>query len=150
MAPYKVNKHSIEILAPKEEIFKEIVSWGESRWWPVLSNMKFIKEGKNPPEEGTRYLMKVVPFGPSWRAQVTKIEKDYSIRRDFLDGMFSGFETVSILNGQGASFKIVYEMYYQVNGKVNQMLWPTILEKIHNLNIEAILGNLKRFVEKNK
>lgn len=143
---FKVNKHSIGIEADKNEIFKEIVLWGESAWWPKDSNMKFVNESGQAVSEGTDYSMKIIPFGPSWRARVTKLEKDYSIRRDFLDGMFTGFETVSILE-KGKGSEVVYEMFYRVNNIVNKILWPLALERIHNSNINKILVNLKNHLE---
>jgi hypothetical protein len=147
MSSFKVNRHSVEIAADKARIFKELVLWGQASWWPKDANMKFVNLSGVAVQEGTEYLMKIVPSGASWHARVTKIEPDYSIRRDFLDGMFNGFETVSIKDKGNNFFEVAYEMFYQINGSLNKLLWPIAFEKLHNANIRMILNSLKQHLE---
>lgn len=150
MSSFRVNKHEIRVFINQEAIFEEIVLWGEACWWPKFSNMRFIKQSQEKVQEGTKYTMKIVPFGPAWEAQVTKLEDNYSIRRDFLSGFLSGFETVSILPAEKIGYKVAYEMFYKIESSGLKLLWNSILVHIHNHNIRSILKNLKRHLERIK
>lgn len=145
----KTNLHRITIRAEKEAVFHEVVVWGQASWWPKRSLMKFINLS-GPIEKGTKYLQKVMlPCGPSWHVQITGLVSMSSIRRDFLDGMFQGFETVSVCEVKDG-VEVCYNMNYEIQGRLNRILWRLIFEKLHDRNIEAVLNNLKEFLENKK
>jgi len=143
----KENNHSIIVHSKVKEALAEIISWGESSWWPKNSLMRFVRQGPRLVEKGTRYRQEVLlPFAPSWDVEVSSVT-DLSITRRFLNGMFSGQETVS-LKGQDPAVTVFYKMTYEVNGILNKILWVLIFRRLHDRNIEAILASLKSFLEK--
>lgn len=144
---YRENRHVILIKARPGEVLTEIIRWGEAAWWPKDSLMSFFRPLKGAVELGTRYRQKVLlPFAPSWDVEVTALS-DKGITRKFLNGMFSGQETVSMKEGLGG-VEVNYLMHYRVNGAANSALWTLLFNKLHDRNIEAILKNLKEYSEK--
>lgn len=142
-----INEHRIEIQASAKDVFGEVVLWGESKWWPKDSLMEFINL-KPEIDVGTVYCQKVkLPFAPKWHVKITEIKELTHIRRDFLDGMFSGYESVGI-TPQGEYCRVTYKMDYTVRGFFNRVMWKTIFEKLHNQNITHILAHLKKYLEK--
>ncbi|UCD15628.1 MAG: SRPBCC family protein [Candidatus Omnitrophota bacterium] len=142
-----INQHVIEINAPKERVFKEIVLWGESIWWPKDSLMKFINLNEEI-DVGTVYLQKVnLTFGPRWQAKITDIKDLCSVRRDFLDGMFCGYEVVEVRSDSRVC-RVTYKMHYSLKGIFNKVMWRAAFEKLHNKNIKNILESLKEHLEK--
>ena len=141
-----LNEHVIDIASPPSRLYPEIVKWGEGEWWPQGSFMKFVNlSGRR--EEGAVYLMKVcLPFGPGWYARITELKEDESVRRDFIDGMFAGYEVVSIEDAPGGS-RLCYRMHYRVKGFFNRIIWSLIAQRLHNRNIRRILRALKNYLE---
>lgn len=147
MSIFKENKHSIFVHCHLEEAYAQIILWGEAGWWPKNSLMRFVR-CKNPSVivRGTRYRQEVLlPFAPSWDVEVEKID-DKSITRRFLNGMFAGRETVSLVSLKDG-INVFYVMNYKINGLFNKIMWPLVFERLHNRNIEAILENLKKYLE---
>ena len=144
---YKENKHSIVVHCHSNEAYAQIILWGEAGWWPKNSLMRFLRSGTGQVSEGTCYRQEVLlPFAPSWDVEVEKIG-DKSITRRFLNGMFSGSETISVESAKDAVV-ISYVMNYKINGFFNKILWPLVFEHLHNRNIEEILFSLKSYLEK--
>jgi len=142
----RVNEHRITIEAPASKVFKEIVIWGESSWWPKRSFMKFTNLSSKI-ELGTIYLQKVLlPFAPCWHAQIVALEEPKYIKRAFLDGIFNGFEVVELAQDSG-SCEVVYRMKYHLRGTVSTFMWKLIFRRLHNKNIVTILKNLKQYLE---
>ena len=111
--------------------------------------MTFKREGSGAVQAGTRYRQKVLlPLAPSWDVEVTSITQD-SITRKFLNGMFTGEETVN-LHPKAQGLEVQYLMHYQINGVLNNVLWKLMFERLHNSNIEAILQNLKKDLERQR
>ncbi|MFH1692266.1 MAG: hypothetical protein ABIC68_06875 [Candidatus Omnitrophota bacterium] len=143
----RVNKHSIIVASSPSEAFVEIVRWGEASWWPKASLMSFKRQTQGEIREGTVYRQKVMlPFAPSWNAEVKKLT-DSSITRMFFDGMFEGCETVGMA-ARADGLEIVYEMHYRLKGVFNRLMWSLIFNKLHDQNIEMILRNLKEYLER--
>jgi len=143
----RVNKHIILVRRAKAQVVDEIRTWGEAAWWPRGSLMRFTRLTEGPVGIGTRYRQKVqLPFAPSWDGEVTGMTGD-SITRSFLNGMFSGSETVSAAAEADAT-RVTYVMTYDVYGAGNKVLWPLLLMHLHNMNIRRILKNLKRHCER--
>ncbi|MGE5280538.1 MAG: SRPBCC family protein [Deltaproteobacteria bacterium] len=143
----RVNRHAILVHCPPAQVVPEIVTWGEAGWWPRGCLMRFIRLTDGPVAAGTRYRQQVrMPFAPSWEAQVTEVTAQ-SITRSFLNGMFSGSETVCVREEAGAA-RVTYAMTYEVRGAVNRVLWPLVLRRLHDANIRRILENLKRHCER--
>lgn len=148
MTVYKENRHSILISCSFSEALCEIIRWGQAPWWPKNSLMCFVRKSAGEVGLGTRYRQKVLlPFAPSWDVEVTDLT-DRSITRHFLNGMFTGQESVS-LRSRGSEVEVNYEMSYQVNGLLNRIFWPLVFRRLHDNNIEAILANLKKYLEGN-
>jgi len=146
---YHSNYHARVIAGKIEELFPEIVSWGEAEWWPKDSLMSFSRKVSGPVVEGTEYIQKVkLPFGPSWRTVVSEIKNNESITRKFKEGFFEGCETVSIKPLCCHNVKIEYEMLFRIKGLINRILWKVIFRRLHDRNIEYILDNLKAYAEK--
>ncbi len=144
---FKENLHSIVIRADFLSARLEIIRWGEGPWWPEKSQMRFVRLTDRPVQKGTRYRQEVLlPFAPTWNVEVEEVTEN-GITRRFLDGMFKGFETVSVLE-QREGIKIDYRMHYEVQGLLNKLLWPLVFENMHNKNIKLILASLKNFLEK--
>jgi hypothetical protein len=141
------NHHSVLIACAPSQALPEIIRWGEATWWPKDSLMRFEREGSGEVRTGTRYRQKVLmPFAPSWDVEVTRLE-DSGITRRFLNGMFEGEETVAV-KPRGSGVEVSYRMSYSINGSLNRVLWPLVFRRLHDRSIEAILANLKRFLEK--
>lgn len=141
-----LNRHAIVIKCDDNALLKEIVLWGEAVWWPKKSLMRFERLTEGEVKEGTRYRQLVLlPFAPNWDVEVNGLSKN-SITRVFLNGMFSGSETVSFLPTH-FGFEVCYDMRYQVRGFLNRFLWRLFFRSLHDRNIEAILHNLKRYLE---
>lgn len=111
--------------------------------------MRFVRLTERPVQKGTRYRQEVlIPFAPVWDVEIENIT-DTSVTRRFLNGMFKGFETVSIAVLRG-TVEINYRMHYEVQGFLNRLLWQLFFQKLHDNNIEMILASLKEFLEKGK
>jgi hypothetical protein len=146
---FEENKHSIVVRSDPATARFEILWWGEAFWWPKKSLMRFVRLTERPVQKGTRYRQEVlIPFAPVWDVEIENIT-DTSVTRRFLNGMFKGFETVSIAALRG-SVEINYRMHYEVQGFLNRLLWQLFFQKLHDNNIEMILASLKEFLEKGK
>jgi uncharacterized membrane protein len=146
---YHENRHAVLIKARPGEVAAEIIRWGEAAWWPKDSLMSFFRLLKGPIELGTRYRQRVLlPFAPSWDVEVTALS-DKGVTRKFLNGMFSGQETVSMKETRDG-IEVSYLMHYRVNGALNWAIWVLFFKKLHDRNIEAILKNLKEYSEKGR
>lgn len=135
-----------------ELIFQELISWGEAKWWPKSSLMRFVNlSGKV--QEGTVYLQIVrLPFGPKWHTRNEAVDNDnFYIKRVFLDGIFSGFEELKILQLEEKKCKILYSFNYSFNfkvrGVVNRLMWKIFFRQAHISNIDKILYFLKSYLE---
>lgn len=147
MTVWKENRHSVLIGAGSDKALDEVVRWGEASWWPKGSLMRFQRQSLGPVAVGTLYRQKVLlPFAPSWDVEVTALN-DRGITRKFLNGMFEGQETVSFKKVE-SGLEVAYLMHYRVQGGFNRVLWDLFFRKLHDRNIEAILANLKIFLEK--
>ena len=145
----KENYHSVLIACAPKQASSEIIRWGEAVWWPKNSLMRFEREGAGEVKVGTRYRQKVLmPFAPSWDVEVTRLA-DSGITRRFLNGMFTGEETVA-LKPSGPGIEVSYRMSYSINGSLNRVLWPLVFRRLHDRSIEEILANLKEFLEKKR
>jgi len=141
------NRHGVLVHSAPQAVFPEIVAWGEASWWPRRSLMRFVRLTDGFVGAGTRYRQEVrLPFAPSWDAKVTAVTMT-SITRTFLNGMFNGFETVS-LRPQAEGTFVEYRMCYEIKGAANCVMWFLAFRYLHDANIRRILKNLKRFCER--
>ena len=142
-----MNSHSVSVRSQRDRVVPEIILWGEASWWPKNCQMRFTRT--NAPgvvKKGTRYRQSVLlPFAPSWNVEVTMVTPS-SITRTFLDGMFRGHETVSV-KSESEGMLVRYEMFYDLKGPLNKILWPLIFQRMHDANIEMILKSLKEHCE---
>ena len=142
----KLNHHFILIEAPCELVASEIISWGEALWWPKKSFMMFTRLTPGEIKLGTKYRQKVLlPLGPAWEAEITRLIPGKEIERTFLNGIFQGKETIS-LEQRYNGIKVDYLMRYQVVGILNKILWQLIFQKMHDRNIETILKALQEYM----
>ncbi len=146
---FKENTHDIVIKSDLASARYEILWWGEAVWWPQNSLMRFVRLTERPLQKGTRYKQEVtLPFAPSWEVEIDNLT-DTSITRRFLNGMFAGFETVSLIN-RPSGVEVSYRMHYEVQGILNNILWLFVFQSMHDKNIELILESLKDYLEKGK
>ncbi len=146
---FQENKHEVVIdTKDRQEVFRQIVLWGEANWWPKNCLMKFIRLGNDKIQKGTMYRQKVLlPFAPSWLTFVTDIIENTSISRKYLEGLLSGQETVSIMP-LNDKLKVEYNLNYKISGRINAILWRACFRAMHDKNIRLILNNLKSYLEK--
>jgi len=143
-----INHHSIQVTAPADAIFRELLVWGESEWWPEDTPMRYTRLTGGDVGVGTRYHQKVhVPFGPEWDVEVVSVVEGESVTRKFLNGMFSGTEKVYITKA-GANNEAHFHMDFEVVGAVNRLLWDKVFRGKHDENIVKILAALKGYLEK--
>jgi len=146
---FQDNKHDIVIKSDLASVRYEILWWGEAPWWPKNSLMRFVRLTERPLRKGTRYRQEVaLLFAPTWEVEIDNLT-DTSITRRFLNGMFTGFETVSLIDRAG-SIEVNYRMHYEVQGFLYNLLWPFVFKNLHDNNIELILDSLKTYLEKEK
>lgn len=146
---FQENRHDIVIKSDQASVRNEILWWGEAAWWPQNSLMHFVRLTERPLCKGTRYRQEVaLPFAPSWEVEIDNLT-DTSITRRFLNGMFMGFETVSLIDRAG-NVEVSYRMHYECQGFLNLLLWIFLFKNLHDKNIELILASLKTFLEKGK
>ncbi len=142
----KANRHSILVHGRPQAVAPEIMTWGEAPWWPRGSLMRFVRLTHGSVGVGTRYRQKVqLPLAPSWDVAVTEVGARRITRR-FLNGMFTGSETVSAQEEAGGT-RVIYEMHYEVSGAGNRILWSLLFRHLHDASIRRILKNLKRHCE---
>ncbi|HOW36161.1 MAG TPA: SRPBCC family protein [Candidatus Omnitrophota bacterium] len=143
-----INHHFVFIEVPESIVAPEVILWGESSWWPKKCAMKFTRLTEGELRVGTQFEQKVLlPLGPHWKVEVTKLVPNREIERTFLDGMFKGKEWVVIderLNGT----RVDYYMDCQIQGIVNKILWPVLFKKLHDSNIKMILAALRDYAVK--
>ncbi len=142
-----IDHHSIRIKAASSSVFIEMLSWGESAWWPAKSPMRYTRLTEGEVTVGTRYHQKVhVPFGPEWDVEVTSVTPDREVSRKFLNGMFRGVERLYIIPGR-ADCEVHFLMDFEVVGAVNRLLWRLIFRNKHDENLRSILSALKSHLE---
>ena len=145
----EIITQKIKIEAVCRDIFRELIRWGQAEWWPKRSLMN-IENLDGPIDVGTRYRQQVkIPFGPHW-CTVNKVidKKNMYIRRDFLGGMFDGFEELSVVPDEDGNGDVAYTFAAEVKGGVNKFLWQKAAKKMHTENINIILKTLKEYLEK--
>jgi uncharacterized membrane protein len=143
-----VNHHSVIIRAPQEKIYIEMLSWGESEWWPKESPMRYtrLSEGIGA-VPGARFRQKVhVPFGPVWEVEVISATPYREVSWRFLEGMFTGVYRVYVIPDEDAC-ELHFMMDYEVAGFINRLAWRFFSLGQHDKNIMLILNSLKDYVE---
>lgn len=143
-----INHHFVFIEVPESIVGPEIILWGESSWWPKKCTMKFTRLTEGELRAGTQFEQKVLlPFGPRWKVEITKLVPNREIERTFLDGMFKGRERV-VIEGRLNGTRVDYYMDCQAQGIINKILWPILFKKLHDNNIRMILAALKDYAVK--
>lgn len=141
------NHHSIFIQAPPAMVFPHIVLWGESSWWPPQSNMRVKRVKGDKIVKGTQLRYEISPpWGPAWDVEITAVEDNQAISRSFLNGMFRGWERISVRPEKDGSL-VEFFMEYEIPKKIDRFFWRIIAGKLHDKNIELILRTLKDFLE---
>jgi hypothetical protein len=146
---FQENRHEVIIdTKDRQEVFRQIVLWGEASWWPRSCLMKFTRLNGAEIQKGTMYRQKVMlPFAPSWLTRVSEVIEGTSISRSYLDGLIDGEEAVKIVP-LGDKLKIEYCLNFGIRGRVKSFLWNICLRAIHDKNIKFILNNLKDYLER--
>ncbi|MBU1523989.1 MAG: hypothetical protein KKG50_04940 [Candidatus Omnitrophica bacterium] len=152
---YRLNKmhetivQEVSIEANSDLVFKELLMWGESLWWPKKSLMQFCNLSGEIGEK-TIYFQKVkLPFGPMWHTRNEVIDsQNFYIKRVFLDGLFTGSGELKVLPQTGSTCQVVYTFHYGVKGFLNRVMWKAAFKRLHIKNIELILQSLKAYLEK--
>lgn len=144
----EVIRQEIVIASEPEGVFKELLVWGQSSWWPKGSLMKFINlTGKI--DVDTMYLQKVkIPFGPKWNTRNKVVDKNRMyIKREFLNGMFEGFEELWVIPSESGVCKASYSFNYKVRGVLNRIIWDSFFKQLHIKNIDSIFKSMKEYLE---
>ncbi len=142
-----INHHSITVKAPADGIYRELLSWGESGWWPGDCPMRYTRLTEGEVGVGTRYRQKVQkPMGPEWETEVISATEGREISRRFTKGMFSGVERLYIIPAMGAN-EVHYMMDFEIIGSLNRLMWEGLYKGKHDENIRKVLLALKRHLE---
>jgi hypothetical protein len=142
-----INHHSISVKAPAKSIYTELLSWGESDWWPADVPMLYTRLTEGEPGVGTRYRQKVQkPMGPEWETEIISATEGREVSRKFLKGMFTGVERVYIIPVPGAN-EVHYMMDFEIVGPVNRLLWESVYRGKHDEGIKKVLRALKHHLE---
>lgn len=143
-----VNHHSVIVRASQEKIYREMLSWGESEWWPKESPMRYTRlSGGSGAVPGIRFRQKVhVPFGPEWEVEVISATPLREVSWKFIEGMFTGVYRVYIIP-EGDGCELHFMMDYEIAGLVNRLVWRFYSLSQHDGNIMLILNSLKDYVE---
>lgn len=142
-----INHHSIAVNAPVDDIFRQLLAWGESEWWPSGCPMRYTWLTEGEIRVGTRYRQKVEkPFGPEWETEVVSITPGREVSRKFVGGMFTGVERLYIIREVGGS-EVHYMMDFEVTGAVNRFMWNNFYMASHDENVGIVLAALKRHLE---
>lgn len=142
-----INHHSIAVYAPVEEIFAQLVVWGESGWWPADCPMRYTRLTGGDVRVGTRYLQKVErPFGPQWEVEVESITPGREVSRRFVKGMFTGFERVYIIK-EITGTEVHYMMDFEIPGTKDRFLWNNFYRAKHDENLAKVLAAMKHYLE---
>jgi hypothetical protein len=143
-----LSSQFIFIEVPVGIVAPEVISWGESKWWPKDSLMKFTRLSEGEVKVGTLFRQESKqPFGPSWISEITKLDPRKTIEWTFKSGMFQGYETI-VIGERANGTRIDYEMLGSVRGAVNKFLWKFIYQKKHHENISRVLAACSEFVQK--
>lgn len=145
------NAHSIRIAVDRSltyALFEQVKLWGEAPWWPKHSLMTFTNLAhEGLVQEGTVYLQKTaLPFGPQWHSRVEQLHAPVSVTRIFLDGIFRGYERVSIMEHSGETIIVAYYMDVTVSW-FNYLVWQALFKILHNYNLRRIVYALKKYME---
>ncbi|MFZ5799896.1 MAG: hypothetical protein ACOY3D_00735 [Candidatus Omnitrophota bacterium] len=142
------NRHTIFIAAPADEVFKQALLWGEAKWWPKHSLMQFIRRSGEEIKIGTIYRQKVkLPFGPQWEVAINEIVPVQRVSRNFLNGIFKGREMVLVIP-QTFGCQVDYVLDYEINGKINKLLWKIFFQRLHDENLKLILESMREYILK--
>lgn len=142
-----INHHSITVKAPAGRIYRELLIWGESEWWPKDCPMRYTRLTEGDVRVGTRYLQKVQkPMGPEWETEVISATEGREVSRKFTKGMFTGVERLYIIPAMGAN-ELHYMMDFEVVGNINRLMWEGLYKGKHDENIRKVLLALKRHLE---
>ncbi len=143
----KLNHHFVLVEAPEELVAQEILVWGEASWWPPRCQMRFRKLTSGEIEIGTLYEQKLnMAMVKPWSCRVTKLSPGKEIERTFLGGLLVGRENVSVESRYNGT-KVDYNLYYQVPGLVDKIIWKIFFRRMHDKNIRMILAALKSHCE---
>lgn len=142
-----INHHSITIRAKASRIYPELLSWGESEWWPAEVPMRYTRLTDGEVGVGTRYRQKVEkPLGPEWETEIISATEGRELSRRFTSGMFTGVERLYIIPAMGAN-EVHYMMDFEVPGRLDRLMWESLYKGKHDKNIKKVLIALKRHME---
>ncbi len=145
-----INSHTVIINAYIDKIFKQALLWGEAEWWPKECLMRYTRITGGDIRVGTRYHQKVsLPFAPEWDVEIVSITQNREIKRRFLNGIFSGTDSV-ILEPVKGGIEVKAVMDFDVNGYFNKLAWRFIFKRMHDENLEKILKAMKEYFYKEK
>lgn len=137
----------IFIEAPIERVSREIVTWGESVWWPTQCLWNYRRTTDGEPAVGTLYTLKInKPSAPDWAVEVTRLEPQKMVERTFRKGMFKGREVV-LMEERANGTRVDYELYFTIQGPLNLVLWPLVLRQQYLRTIKSILSSLKKYMQ---
>lgn len=139
------------VSALADSIFDEILLWSQSKWWPERCLMQFINLSEDI-GVNTVYLQKIkIPLNISWHTRNEIVDKNKRrIKRVFIDGMFDGFEEISVIQVENRKCRLKYSFNYKVNGFINKLMWKLLFKMLHTKNINLVLNSIKCYLERER
>ncbi|MCB9757765.1 MAG: hypothetical protein H6753_04985 [Candidatus Omnitrophica bacterium] len=132
--------------APIEAVSAELITWGESSWWPQDCLWKYIRQTDGEIRVGTQYLIKInKPSAADWTAQVTQLLPKCLVERTFEKGLFNGFERIT-MEERANGTRIDYELHFKIRGLLNILMWPFLFRAQYVKTINKVMDALKDYV----
>ncbi len=127
---------------PIHAVSEQIITWGESGWWPKDCLWKYIRQTDGQIRVGTEYVIKInKPSAADWSAEVTQLLPNRLVERTFTKGLFKGFERI-MLEERANGTRIDYELHFKIRGLFNIFLWPFVRGQ-YIKTINKVLTSLK-------
>ncbi len=128
---------------PIDIVSAELITWGESVWWPQSCLWKYRRVTDGEIRVGTQYVIEINKrSAPEWNAEVTQLLPRRLVERTFTKGMFKGFEIIN-MEERANGTRIDYELHFQIRGPLNLILWPFVLRNQYLNTIKLILNSMK-------
>ncbi|MGA2193345.1 MAG: hypothetical protein ABSG42_08245 [Nitrospirota bacterium] len=142
-----VNHHVVSIAAAPGDVFRQLVLWGESEWWPGESPMSYKRITEGDIGVGTRYRQKVRSvISLEWDVEIISLTEGREVSAKFLNGMFEGVYRLYVIPEENHA-EAHFMMDYRVKGAMNRLMWRFFFMKRHDRNIEKILLAMKGYIE---
>ena len=140
--------HFVFIAAPIETVYREIIAWVQSDWWPRKSALRVFQEAPSYLNAGIKFDVALRGFkAPRWHVEITKITQEKEIEFTFFADRFQGRGAVN-LESRVNGTRVDYEIFYNLTGLKNTLAWTLCYERVYNKSIKHFLNSLLVYLQK--